>query len=492
MSHYILSIDQGTTSSRAIIFDEKGKIIQLEQQEFEQYYPENGWVEHNPKDIWTSTLAVCQQAIANAKVEISTIGICNQRETTLVWNKTTGETLYNAIVWQDRRTSDYCDSIRTKENVAFIRDKTGLLIDPYFSATKIRWILENVDGARELAEKGELLFGTVDCYLIWMLTGGEKHVTDASNASRTLLFNIHTQQWDDELLDLFSIPKSILPEVLNSADKFGLTLPELLGTAIPINGVAGDQQAALFGQNCFKKGMAKSTYGTGGFLMVNTGDHACLSKNKLLTTVAYRLNNKTTYALEGSIFIAGAAVTWLRDGLNVIDSPEQSSETASKVPYDHGVYLVPAFTGLGAPHWDAHARGGLFGLTRATGMTEIISATLQSVGYQTRDLQHCIIEDGITIESLRVDGGMSRDNWTMKFLADILQIEVKRPTLVETSALGAAFLAGLAAGIYKSLDDINKLYQTAETFVPEISQEARDQLYCKWLQAVESTKLFKP
>ncbi|MER2490766.1 glycerol kinase GlpK [Catenovulum sediminis] len=492
MSHYILSIDQGTTSSRAIIFDEKGSIIQLEQQEFEQYYPENGWVEHNPKDIWTSTLAVCQQAIANAKVEISTIGICNQRETTLVWNKITGETLYNAIVWQDRRTSDYCDSIRTKENVAFIRDKTGLLIDPYFSATKIRWILENVDGARELAEQGELLFGTVDSYLIWMLTGGEKHVTDASNASRTLLFNIHTQQWDDELLDLFSIPKSILPEVLNSADKFGLTLPELLGTTIPINGVAGDQQAALFGQNCFKKGMAKSTYGTGGFLMVNTGDHACLSKNKLLTTVAYRLNNKTTYALEGSIFIAGAAVTWLRDGLNVIDSPEQSSETASKVPYDHGVYLVPAFTGLGAPHWDAHARGGLFGLTRATGMTEIISATLQSVGYQTRDLQQCIIEDGITIESLRVDGGMSRDNWTMKFLADILQIEVKRPATVETSALGVALLAGLKAGIYDSLEDINTLDSVAETFVPDISQQYSDKLYCKWLQAVESTKLFKP
>lgn len=492
MGHYILSIDQGTTSSRAIIFDEKGEIVQLEQQEFEQYYPENGWVEHNPQDIWESTLAVCQQAIDKAKVNISTIGICNQRETTLVWNKRTGETVYKAIVWQDRRTSEFCDSIRTKENISSIKDKTGLLIDPYFSATKVRWILDNVDGARALAENGDLLFGTVDTYLIWKLTGGKKHVTDASNASRTLLFNIHTQNWDQALLELFSIPKNMLPEVLNSADDFGLTQPELLGKSIPINGVAGDQQAALFGQNCFKKGMAKSTFGTGGFLMVNTGNQACLSKNQLLSTVAYRLNNQTTYALEGSIFIAGAAVTWLRDGLSVIDSPEQCSELAAKVPYNHGVYLVPAFTGLGAPHWDAHARGGLFGLTRATGMPEIISATLQSVGYQTKDLQHCVVEDGITIESLRVDGGMSRDNWTMKFLADILQIEVKRPAIVETSALGAALLAGLAAGIYKSLQDIDALYQTAETFVPDLSAEDSEHLYAKWLQAVESTKLFKP
>ncbi|EWH10203.1 carbohydrate kinase [Catenovulum agarivorans DS-2] len=491
MNNYILSIDQGTTSSRAIIFDDSGEIVEVAQQEFAQHYPQNGWVEHDPEQIWSTTLTVAQQVIGSAGVPISTIGICNQRETTLVWDKTTGETIYNAIVWQDRRTCEFCNEIRTEQNLTLIKEKTGLLIDPYFSATKVRWILENVEGARERAENGDLLFGTVDSYLIWKMTGGQQHVTDATNASRTMLFNIHTQQWDDELLSLFSIPKSMLPDVLDSADNFGTTSESIFGYSIPINGVAGDQQAALFGQNCFEKGMAKSTFGTGGFLMVNTGGQVYQSKNQLLSTVAYRLKGQTTYALEGSIFIAGAAVNWLRDGIKIIDTPEQSSVLADEISYDHGVYLVPAFTGLGAPHWDAEARGGLLGLTRASGISEIVSATLQSIGYQARDLQRCIIEDGIDIKFLRVDGGVAQDDWTMGFLADILQLEVKRPKTVETSALGVALLAGLASGIYASTDEINQGYVTAKTFAPQISLVQRDKLYQKWLKAVESVRQFQ-
>mgnify|MGYP002276822382 CR=1 FL=1 len=490
MTDYILAIDQGTTSSRAIIFDKSGQVIAVAQREFNQIYPDNGWVEHDPEDIWSSTLAVCQQVIEKAQVKISSIGICNQRETTLVWEKKTGKAIYNAIVWQDRRTSQDCQKLIEQGYSELINDKTGLLLDPYFSASKIRWILDHVKGAKARAERGELLFGTIDTYLIWRLTQGKQHVTDATNASRTMLFNIKTQAWDDELLKLFKIPEVMLPKVLDSADNFGVTETDIFTQSIPINGVAGDQQAALFGQNCFYPGMAKSTYGTGAFLMANTGANICRSNNQLLTTVGYRLRGIPSYAIEGSIFIAGAAISWLKNELHLINNAQQTNSLASELDYQHGVYLVPAFTGLGAPYWQPDARGALLGLTQSSGISEIVSAALQSVAYQTRDLQICIRSDGIHIDSIRVDGGMATNPWFLQCLADILQVQVSRPASVETSALGAAFLAGLGAGIYQSLDEITALYQTQSTFKPKIKSSLSDKLYNKWLKAVESVRQF--
>ena len=488
MTDYILSIDQGTTSSRAIIFDIQGNIISSAQQEFPQIYPENGWVEHNPKDIWDSVLHTCRAVLSDNKIAIraiNSIGITNQRETTLLWDRRTGEPIYNAIVWQDRRTSDYCQQLKKQGKESLITEKTGLLLDPYFSATKLKWLLDNVQGARASAEAGELAFGTVDTFLLWHLTGGQSHKTDATNASRTMMFNIHQQCWDEDLLALFDIPKAILPEVHDSAADFGMTQDGLFDISLPILGIAGDQQAALFGQACFEPGSAKSTYGTGCFVMVNTGDKALTSHNKLLTTVGYRLNGKVSYALEGSIFVAGAVVQWLRDGVKLLDHASESESIAAQTPLDHGVYLVPAFTGLGAPHWDPDARGGILGLTRASGIAEIISAGLQSVCYQTCDLLAAMANDGIDIAELKVDGGMVANNWLLQFLADTVNSQVSRPQITETTALGAAFLAGLQSGLYQSQQHIQTLWQLNQQFVPNMDEALRTRLLKGWHEAVQ-------
>lgn len=487
MSDYILAIDQGTTSSRAILFNREGHNVHSAQEEFPQHFPNDGWVEHEPADIWETVERTFQKVIA--KIDTSNdvvrgIGITNQRETTLIWDRKTGKPLYRAIVWQDRRTSEYCQQLKNKGLESLISDKTGLLIDPYFSATKIRWILENIEGAQARAERGELAFGTVDSYILWKLTGGKEHRTDATNASRTMLFNIHTQEWDDDLLTLLNIPRAILPEVMDSSDNFGVTDKDIMGIEIPILGMAGDQQAALFGQTCFKEGMAKSTYGTGCFMIVNTGEIALKSKNKLLSTVAYRINGKVTYALEGSIFIAGATVQWLRDGLKLINDAGDTEPLARQTPVDHGVYLVPAFTGLGAPYWDPNARGAIFGLTRDTGIKEIVTAGLQSVCYQTKDLQKAMESDGERPIALRVDGGMVANNWVMQFLSDILGATVDRPQLTETTALGAAYLAGLKAGIYNSLEELEAMWQREKRFEPKFDKVTRDGLYDGWQNAV--------
>jgi len=487
MSQYILSIDQGTTSSRAMLFDENGHAVFTAQQEFTQFFPRDGWVEHNPEEIWTKTLGVVQEAIEHASLagrQIAAIGITNQRETTVVWDRSSGEPVYNAIVWQDRRTADFCERLRAQGHEASVAAKTGLLLDPYFSGTKINWILENVRGARARAEKGELAFGTIDSFLIWRLTAGKSHSTDATNASRTLLFNIHDQCWDSELLELLSIPESLLPEVLDCAADFGTTSKDLLKAEIPIAGVAGDQQAALVGQACFEPGMIKSTYGTGCFMMLNTGEQALSSSNKLLTTVGYRLNGKTTYALEGSIFVAGAAVQWLRDGLGIIDSAEQTEAMAASLESNHGVYLVPAFTGLGAPHWDPDARGAIFGITRDTGPAQLVRATLESVCYQTFDLLEAKRRDGLTPTRLRVDGGMVQNNWLCQFLSNLLNIIVERPAQTETTALGAAYLAGLQVGIFSSLEDIAGRWQADQEFDPSMENSARNLLLADWHEAV--------
>lgn len=492
MKKYILSIDQGTTSSRAIIFNQQGKIESVAQEEFPQHFPQDGWVEHEPEDIWQTVLRSCHAAISQAKIsaeDIAAIGITNQRETTVVWDRATGKPVYRAIVWQDRRTSAYCQNLKAQGAEKMIRDKTGLLIDPYFSATKLRWILNEIPDARTKAEKGELAFGTVDSFLIWKLTGGKTHRTDATNASRTLLFNIHAQKWDDELLALFDIPSRILPEVMDCADDFGITTSELFGMEIPILGVAGDQQAALIGQTCFKPGMAKSTYGTGCFLVLNTGEKALVSENRLLTTVGYRLNGKTTYALEGSIFNAGTTIQWLRDGLKLIKNAAETEALAEQTPVEHGVYLVPAFTGLGAPYWDPEARGGIFGLTRDTGIQEMITAGLQSVCYQTKDLQKAMAADGQNFDSIRVDGGMAANNWLLQFLADILDAKVDRPAITETTALGAAYLAGLKAGIFESLSELEKLWQCEHKFESTMSKQQQNKLYSGWLNAVERVRV---
>ena len=488
MGQHILAIDQGTTSSRSIIFSPKGAIVAIAQQEFSQKYPKDGWVEHDPEEIWESvktTLTTVFDKCALSPADIASIGITNQRETTLVWNKSTGKPIYPAIVWQDRRTAEQCRQLSEDESlVEHITESTGLLLDPYFSATKIAWILDNVEGARAQADNGELLFGTVDTFLIWRLTNGQAHKTDATNASRTMLFNINQQCWDDKLLAAFNIPKAMLPDVMDCAADFGTVDETLLGKAIPIQGVAGDQQSALVGQACFEKGMAKSTYGTGCFMILNTGDKPLQSKNRLLTTVGYRLNGKTTYALEGSIFMAGATVQWLRDGLKLIDDAAESEALAQRARQDNGVFLVPAFTGLGAPYWDPDARGAILGLTRDTGISEIVAAGLQSVCYQTKDLQKAMESDGARPTTIRVDGGMSRNDWVMGFLSDILGAEVERPEITETTALGAAFLAGLQAGIFNSVDDLTQCWRSDSVFTPRLSKAQRDVAYDGWKAAV--------
>ena len=488
---YLLAIDQGTTSSRAILFTKLGKVHASAQEEFEQHFPHDGWVEHNPSDIWQTVLRTCRKVLADNNVqatEVIAIGITNQRETTLVWDRKTGDPIYNAIVWQDRRTSDYCRTISSPAVEELINHKTGLLLDPYFSATKIRWILDHVEGAQEKAENGELAFGTVDSFLLWHLTGQKAHKTDATNASRTMIFNIHEQAWDQKLLDLFNIPAAMLPEVMDSSDNFGYVDSALLGSEIAILAMAGDQQAALFGQACFDEGMAKSTYGTGCFLMLNTGSKALKSKNRLLTTVAYRLKGKPTYAIEGSIFMAGATIQWIRDGLKLIGSACETESIAEKVPLDHGVFLVPAFTGLGAPYWDPNARGAILGLTRDSGINEIVTAGLQSVCYQTKDLQKAMENDGIRPSVIRVDGGMVTNNWLLSFLSNILGATIDRPEITETTALGAAYLAGLKAGVYSSTEELAKMWQCEKRFTPSIDNAQRNILYGKWLAAVQRVK----
>ena len=486
----ILSIDQGTTSSRAIVFDAAGKAHATAQKEFAQHYPNDGWVEHDAEEIWSTTLDVCRQASAAVGVKsIAAIGITNQRETTIIWDRGTGKPVYRAIVWQDRRTAEHCDALRAAGHEDLVSRKTGLLLDPYFSATKIAWILDNVDGARAKAERGDLAFGTVDCFLLWRLTGGREHATDATNASRTMLFDIHSQSWDEELLDLFRVPRVMLPEVRDCAAHFGETQAELLGRTIPVTGIAGDQQAAAVGQACFSPGMIKSTYGTGCFVLVNTGDQAVRSRNRLLTTVCYRLDGKVTYAIEGSIFVAGAAVQWLRDGLGLIQSASETEALAGSLADNRGVYLVPAFTGLGAPHWDAHARGGLFGITRDTGVAEIVRATVESVCYQTRDLLQAVANDGATsLTALRVDGGMVANDWLMQFLADIVDLRVERPVVTETTALGAAYLAGVQTGVFDSLDDVTANWRQDRSFEPGMDASERERLVAGWSKAVSRVR----
>lgn len=488
MSQYLLAIDQGTSSTRAILFDTQGRKCALAQQEFAQFFPKDGWVEHDPALIWQTTLAVCKEVLATQQLkpeQVLGIGITNQRETTLVWDGATGEAVYPAIVWQDRRTAKVCAELREQGHEALISERTGLVLDPYFSATKIQWILDNVPQARARAERGELKFGTVDSYLLWQLTGGKAHRTDATNASRTLLFDIHKQCWDEELLALFDIPKAMLPEVMDSAAYFGQTDAAHFGCAIDILAMAGDQQAALVGQACFSPGMVKSTYGTGCFMIQNTGDQAVRSANRLLTTVAYRLNGEVTYAVEGSIFVAGAAIQWLRDGIKLIDHASQAESLAEQTDRASGVFMVPAFTGLGAPYWDPKARGAIFGLTRDTGIKEIVTAGLQAVCYQTRDLLEAMAMDHQQpLTALRVDGGMVGNSWLMQFLADILGVTVERPDVTETTALGVAYLAGLQAGVFKDLAQIATLWHLQQRFTPQMEQALREQLYAGWCDAV--------
>ncbi len=491
---YLLAIDQGTTSTRAIVFESRGLPLKSAQKEFKQYFPADGWVEHDPEEIWKGTLEVCRQAIRSAGItaaDIAGIGITNQRETTVVWDRKTGKPVYRAIVWQDRRTADFCETFRGTDMEDTVSAKTGLLIDPYFSATKIRWILDNVEGARERADKGDLAFGTIDTFLLWRLTGGKSHKTDASNASRTMIFDIHNQCWDKELLSTFDVPESVLPEVLDNAADFGTTDPELLGGPVPITGMVGDQQGALLGQACFEPGMCKSTYGTGCFVILNTGNQALRSENRLLTTVGYRLGGETTYAIEGSIFVAGATIQWLRDGVKLISHARDTETLAQEAGSSNSVYLVPAFTGLGAPYWDPRARGAIFGLTRDTGIAEIVTAGLQSVCYQTRDLMRAIEADGAKPTTLRADGGMVVNNWVVQFLADILRIRVDRPVVTETTALGAAYLAGLQSGVYKGLDQIAKYWNCDRTFEPSMPLEQSEKLYAGWLDAVERVRSTK-
>ena len=485
----LLAIDQGTTSTRAIVFDREGRKLGVSQQELPQSYPQPGWVEHDATRIWKDTLACVRGALGAAKLaaaDIAALGITNQRETTLVWDRKTGEPIHPAIVWQDRRTAEFCKQHADRSD--WLGEKTGLLLDPYFCATKIAWLLEHVEGARERAQKGELAFGTIDSWLLWNLSGGKLHATDATNASRTALFNIRTQQWDDELLAFFRIPRSLLPEVRDSAADYGVTSPELFGGEIRIGGIAGDQQAATVGQACFAPGMIKSTYGTGCFMVLNTGREFVRSKNRLLSTVAYRLNGEPTYALEGSIFVAGAAVQWLRDAVHLIRGAGETEALAKSIDDTQGVYLVPAFTGLGAPYWDPQARGAILGLTRDSGIAHIVRAALESVCYQTRDLMGAMAEDAIVPTELRVDGGMVVNDWLTQFLADVLKTTVVRPQTVETTALGAAFLAGLQVGIYRSLDEITALWQSDRRFEPTLGAQRADALYAGWQAAVQRVK----
>ncbi|MEM0900096.1 MAG: glycerol kinase GlpK [Pseudomonadota bacterium] len=495
MSGFVLAIDQGTTSSRAIVFDDQQHIVGTSQKEFTQHFPKSGWVEHDLDEIWQTVVETCRGAISDAGIsvaDIAAIGITNQRETVAVWDKVTGEPAAKAIVWQDRRTSSYCSDLKAAGHEEMFTQKTGLLLDPYFSGTKLAWLLKNIDGLRARADTGGVIFGTIDSFLIWRLTGGKRHVTDATNASRTLMYNIHENEWDDELLKILEIPREMLPDVLDCAADFGVTDAEHLGAEIPILGVAGDQQAATIGQACFEPGMFKSTYGTGCFALLNTGPDAVRSQNRLLTTIAYRLNGETTYALEGSIFVAGAAVQWLRDGLKIIEHASASGELASNADPEQDVYLVPAFVGLGAPYWDADARGALLGLTRATGPAEVAKATLEAVCYQTRDLFEAMQSDWQSADAsvdttLRVDGGMVASDWTMQFLADILDAPVDRPTVLETTALGAAWLAGSRAGVWPDAEGFAKTWKRESRFEPKIVREDRDRKYAGWKDAVART-----
>ncbi|MDZ4070703.1 MAG: glycerol kinase GlpK [Sediminibacterium sp.] len=488
MQQYILSFDQGTTSSRAIVFDHSGAIISVAQKEFKQIFPQPGWVEHDANEIWSTQLGVAAEAVTKAGLtiqQIAAIGITNQRETTVVWDQQTGMPIFHAIVWQDRRTAAYCDELKAAGHAAMIQSKTGLIIDAYFSATKLKWILDHVEGARAKAEKGELCFGTIDSWLVWKLTNGQVHVTDVSNASRTMLFNIHSLTWDEELLQLFNIPASILPQVKSSSEVYGHTQNILTAHNIPIAGIAGDQQAALFGQLCTQPGMVKNTYGTGCFMLMNTGEKAVRSQNHLLTTIAWSINGVTQYALEGSVFIAGAVVQWLRDGLKIIRSSKEVETLAATVKDSDGVYVVPAFAGLGAPYWNQHARGTITGITRGTTGGHIARASLDSIAYQTMDVLKAMEADaGITIKELRVDGGATANNLLMQFQSDVLNAKVVRPIVTETTALGAAYLAGLAVGYWKTIDEIQQQWQMDRTFTPQISEDQRQQLSKGWKRAV--------
>ncbi|NLK98660.1 MAG: glycerol kinase GlpK [Epulopiscium sp.] len=488
MGKYVIALDQGTTSSKCILFNEKGLIQSVSQKEFTQIYPKAGWVEHDPMEILATQIEVTKEAMEKLNVtaeDIAAIGITNQRETTVVWNKNTGKPVYNAIVWQCRRTSEFCDELKAEGFDKKIREKTGLIVDAYFSGTKVKWILDNVPGAREEAEKGNLLFGNIDTWLIWNLTKGKVHVTDYSNASRTMLFNIHTLEWDKEILERLNIPASMLPEVKPSSYVYGYTAPEILGGEIPIAGAAGDQQAALFGQACFNPGTAKNTYGTGCFLLMNTGEKAVASKNGLLTTIAWGVDGKVEYALEGSIFIAGAVIQWLRDELRIIDKASDSEPLAESVEDTNGVYVVPAFVGLGAPYWDQYARGTIVGLTRGAKKEHLIRATLESLAYQTSDVLKAMEEDsGITLKALKVDGGACANNFLMQFQADILGVQVDRPEVIETTALGAAYLAGLAVGYWKDKEDISKNWAISRSFTPNMNDNRRKELLNGWKAAV--------
>lgn len=488
---YLLSIDQGTTSSRAILFDSKGRSMFSSQEEFKQYFPSEDKVEHDPKDIWDTVFNTISQTLKKAKIkadQVSAIGITNQRETTLIWDKETGEPVYNAIVWQDRRTSEYCAMLKEKGHEQEVISKTGLLLDPYFSATKIKWILDNVDGARNKAKAGKLLFGTVDCYLLWKLTEGRSHYTDISNASRTLLFNIHTQDWDDELLKLFDIPSTMLPEIKDNICDFGVTT--LFGDEIPIYAMAGDQQAASFGQACFDKGMVKSTYGTGCFMLKNIGSEPMVSKQKLLTTIAWRIDGKTTYALEGSIFVAGSAIQFMRDVLGLLESAPDSEKMAQSVDSNGGIYFVPALTGLGAPYWNPYARGLISGLTRGTKPEHIVRAALEAQAYQTLDLLNAMQDDtGIDIKQIRVDGGLVNNSWVCQFISDIVNVQIDRPVITETTALGVAYMAGLKAGFFKDFDHIKSLWLNDRSFKPEMDKSEITKLYNGWQKAIERVQI---
>ncbi|MCI2840570.1 glycerol kinase GlpK [Staphylococcus hominis] len=496
MEQYIMSIDQGTTSSRAILFDKEGEIQGVAQREFKQYFPKSGWVEHDANEIWTSVLAVMAEVINENEIDpeqIKGIGITNQRETTVIWDKKTGRPIYHAIVWQSRQTQHICNELKEQGHEKTFRNKTGLLLDPYFSGTKVRWILDNVKGARKKAENGDLLFGTIDTWLVWKLSGGEAHITDYSNASRTLMYNIHELKWDDELLELLDIPKAILPEVKESSEIYAHTKDyHFFGQEVPIAGIAGDQQAALFGQACFERGDVKNTYGTGGFMLMNTGEEPVTSESGLLTTIAYGLDGKVNYALEGSIFVSGSAIQWLRDGLRIINSAPQTENYATRVNSTDNVYFVPAFVGLGTPYWDSEARGAIFGLTRGTEKEHFIRATLESLCYQTRDVMEAMSKDsGIEVNNLRVDGGAVKNNFIMQFQADIVDTSVERPEVQETTALGAAYLAGLAVDFWEDKKDIADRWKLETEFNPEMSEETRTKLYKGWKKAVEATQVFK-
>ena len=486
---YVMALDAGTTSNRAIIFDVDSKIVGVAQKEFTQHFPQPGWVEHDAEEIWSSMHEVMREALEQSGLvasDIAAIGITNQRETAVVWDRTTGRPIYNAIVWQSRQTADICEDLKRQGLVKEFQEKTGLVIDAYFSGTKVKWILDHVKGAREKAEKGELAFGTIDTWLLWKLTGGEVHKTDYSNASRTLMFNIKTLEWDEALLKHLTVPKSLLPEVRPSSEVYGHTIPSIIGASVPVAGMAGDQQSALFGQNCFSPGEAKNTYGTGCFLLMNTGEDLCMSKNGLVTTIAWGLDGKVEYALEGSIFVGGSAIQWLRDGLRLVDSAPDSEWVAKKVPDAGGVYMVPAFVGLGAPYWDMNARGMIIGITRGTKKAHLVRATLDSLAYQTRDVLGAMEADsGNRLATLKVDGGAVANNLLMQFQADLLGVPVDRPQITETTALGAAYLAGLATGVWASKEELKKSWQLETRFTPALDKKAADKLYKGWRKAVK-------